>query len=54
VVVVLPDNGRDKELTRRLEATRNDYLAEQRQAQENLNPANENDEEVPDKRGSAA
>jgi hypothetical protein len=54
VVVVLPDNGRDKELTRRLIATRDEYVAERRQAQEHQNPANENEEEVSDKRGSAA
>jgi hypothetical protein len=54
VVVVLPDNGRDKELTRRLKATRDEYLAEQRSAQEHQNPANENEEEVPDKDSSVA
>jgi hypothetical protein len=54
VVVVLPDNGRDKELTRRLKATRDEYLAEQRRAQEHQNPANQNEEEAPDKHSSAA
>jgi hypothetical protein len=54
VVVVLPDNGRDPELTRRLKATRDKYLAEMRQGWELQGPANENEEAEPDNCDSAA
>jgi hypothetical protein len=54
VVVVLPDNGRDPELTRRLKATRDKYRAEMRQGRELQGPANENEEAEPDNCDSAA
>jgi hypothetical protein len=56
-VVILPDNhrgDRDPKHVAALVKANDDYYAEKDQEQEPLNPANENEEEVPVKRSSAA
>jgi hypothetical protein len=57
-IVVLPDNGRDPELTAVLRQAEMEaqakYFARKRREREGQNPANENTEEVPDKHSSAA
>ena len=57
-MVVLPDNGRDPELTavlRKAEMEAQEkYFARKRRGQERQHPANENAEEVPDQHSSAA